>query len=184
MAHWHVFNPDHEAPGKVWLDLANAIGSEGIMPYFKKHGMTNIDPDTWYPMQKIVDIYNDMADSKAGLMFDFVSIGMKEAEQAIVPPQFESLPLLNILQSIEVVFKLNNRGTDPGEVRCETVTNTHVKMILRVVTPDDLWYGIFYGFVNRFTPKGTHFTIHYDPDVPHRDIGGDVTIIHITWGER
>ncbi len=181
MPPWRVFSPDHEAPGKVWIDLANAIGSEEIMPYFEKHGMTNIDPNAWYPMQKIVDIYNDMAGKKTGVMFDFVSIGMKEAEQAIVPPHFESLPLLTNLQAIEAVFKLNNRGTDPGEVRCETVTDTHVKMILRVVTPDDLWYGIFYGYVRRFAPKGTHFTVYYDPDVPHRDNGGEKTIIHIKW---
>ena len=96
MTHWHVFSADHEAPGKVWIDLANAVGNQEIMPYFEKHGMTNINPNAWYPMQKIIDVYNDMADSKTGSMFDFVSIGMKEAEQAIVPPQFESLPLLKI----------------------------------------------------------------------------------------
>lgn len=107
-----------------------------------------------------------MEDSKSGTMFDFVSIGMKEAEQAIVPPQFESLPLLDILQSVGQVFKLNNRGTDPGEVRCETITDKHVKIILRVTTPDNVWYGIFYGFVRRFAPKGTRFTLRYDPEYP------------------
>jgi hypothetical protein len=181
MADWHVFSPDHEFPGQILIDLANAVGSEEIMPYFEKHGLTHIDPKAWYPQQKLCDIYNDMEASKAGTMFDFVSIGMKEAEQAIVPPSFQSLPLLSILQGVGAVFKLNNRGKDTGEIKCEIVTDRHVKMILRVVTPDTLWYGIFYGYVRRFVPKGTHFKVYFDQDVPRRDNGGDVTIIHITW---
>ncbi len=82
MARWHVFSPDHEVPGQILIDLANAIQSDQIMPYYEKHGMTNIDPKAWYPMQKLVDIYNDMYDNETGTMFDFVSIGLKEAEQA------------------------------------------------------------------------------------------------------
>ena len=181
MAHWQVFSPDHEFPGQVMVDLANAVGIEEIMPYFEKHGMTKIDPKAWYPQQTLLDIFNDMDDSKKGAMFDLVSIGIKEAEQAIVPPYFESLPMLSILQGIGEVFKLNNRGTDPGEIKCETVTDKHVKIILRVPTPDDLWYGIFYGFVRRFIPKGTHFRVNFDPDEKRREFGGALTIIHISW---
>jgi hypothetical protein len=182
MPHWHVFSQDHQVPGQILIDLAHAIGSDEIMPYYKKHGLTNIDPKAWYPQQTLLDIYNEMEDSESGSMFDFVSIGMKEAQQAIVPDHFKSLPLLSILQGVGAVFKLNNRGTDIGEIKCETVTDTHVKIILRVPAPDDLWYGIFYGFVQRFIPKGTHFTVYFDKDIPRRDQGGAVTIIHITWG--
>jgi len=181
MAKWHVFSEDHEFPGQILIDLANAVGSDQIMPYFAKHGLTNIDPKAWYPQQKLLDVYNDMQATKNGTMFDFVSIGTKQAEQAIVPAQFASMPLLDILQGVGQVFKLNNRGTDIGEMRCETMTDKHVKMILRVTTPDNLWYGIFYGFVRRFIPKDTRFTVYFDKDVPRRDNGGDVTIIHITW---
>lgn len=182
MANWHTFSEDHEIPGQILLDLANAVGSEEIMPYYVRHGLTPIDPKAWYPQQKVLDVYNDMDGTKAGTMFDFVAIGMKEAEQAIIPPQMQSLPLLTILQGVGQVFKLNNRGTDPGEITVETVSAKHVKMILRIPQPDDIWYGIFYGYVRRFVPKGTEFTVAYDPDVRRKDQGGDVTIIHITWG--
>src|SRR5258708_1290449 len=181
MPHWTVFSPDHETPGQILLDVAHANGSDEIMPYFEKHGLTHIDPKAWYPQQTLLDVYNDMTDTKTGTMFDFVSIGMKEAEQAIVPPSFATMPIIDILQGVGAVFKLNNRGTDTGEVRCEVVNDKHVKIILRVTTPDNIWYGIFYGFVRRFIPKGTHFTVAFAPDVVRRDQGGDVTIIHITW---
>src|SRR5271166_5203799 len=109
MARYAVFSADHEIPGRILIDLENAVGSEEIMPFFEKHGMTHIDPNAWYPMQKLLDIYNDMVDNKGGTMFDFVSIGMKESELAIVPPQFNTMPLDDILMSVTQVFDLNNR---------------------------------------------------------------------------
>lgn len=181
MADWHVFSPDHEIPGQILIDLANAVGSEEILPFYQAHSLTNIDPKAWYPQQTVLDIYGEMASRKGGSMFDFVSIGIKEAEQAIIPPHFLALPLLTNLQSIGEVFKLNNRGTDVGEIRCETISDHHVKMIMRIPQPDDIWYGIFYGYVRRFIPRGADFTVTYDPAVPRRDKGGDVTIIHIKW---
>lgn len=44
MTQWNVFSSDHEIPGQVLLDLANAAGWDEIMPFYEKHGMTNIDP--------------------------------------------------------------------------------------------------------------------------------------------
>ena len=181
MGRYHVFSADHEIPGKILIDLENAVGSDEIMPFFAKHGMTNIDPLAWYPMQKLLDIYNDMVDTKNGTMFDFVSIGMKEAEQAIVPPQFQTMPLLDILKGVAQVFNLNNRGSDYGSCTAEVITDKHIKITLRAATPDDIWYGVFYGFVRRFAPKQTQFSVRYDPNIPRRENGGDVTIIHITW---
>jgi hypothetical protein len=181
MANWQVFSPDHEIPGQLFIELANATGSEEILPYFEKHGMSQVDSKLWYPQQRLLDIYNDMASTKSGTMFDFVSIGMKEAEQAILPPHFASLPLMDILNGVEHVFKLNNRGTDTGYVRCEKVSDKHVKMHLRVTTPDNVWYGIFYGYVRRLAPADVMFDVFFDPDLPRRDQGGDETIIHIKW---
>jgi hypothetical protein len=178
---WQVFNADHEIPGRILIDLANAVGADEILPYFQKHGLTNIDPDAWYPEQKLLDVYNDMSDTKDGTMFDFISIGIKEAQQARVPEAFTKMPLLEILQGIAQVFKLNNRGTDYGEVWCETLDDHHVKIHMRTPQPDDLWYGAYYGFVRRFLPPGTHFTVAYDDSVKRRDLGGEVTILRISW---
>ena len=122
-----------------------------------------------------------MVDSKNATMFDFVSIGIKEAEQAIVPPQFQTMSLKDLLVNMEQVFHLNNRGSDYGYCKTDVVADKHIKVILRAVTPDDVWYGIFYGFVRRFAPKGTRFTVQYDPDLPRRENGGEATIIHIKW---
>ena len=181
MPDWQVFSADHEIPGRILIDLANAVGSDEILPFYQAHGLNHIDPEAWYPQQTVLDIYSDMASHKGGTMFDFVSIGIKEAEQANIPPRFQSLPLLANLQAIGEVFKLNNRGSDCGEITCETVDDHHVRMVMRIPQPDDIWYGIFYGYVKRFVPPGTDFTVSYDPDIPRRDKGGRQTIIHIRW---
>ena len=179
---WHVFSADHEIPGQIMVDFKNAVGADEIIPYFEKHGITTIDPTIWYPMQPLLDVYNDMAESKGDIMFDFVAIGIKTAEQGIFPPEFASLPLIAILQGVPIVFKMNNRGTDIGSVDLEVIDDHHVKFTLRLCQPDDIWYGVFYGYVKRFSPPGTPFKLYYDNDVPRRDLGGEYTILHITWG--
>jgi len=180
MPQYKVFHPDHETLGRTLLDFENAVGGESIQPFFQKHGLVNIDPDAWYPEQKLLDVLSDISEQR-NAMFDLVSIGLKTIEQAVIPPEYEGLPLMTILEGANDAYQLNCRGTDIGEVRCEVVTPQHVKMICRFPDPDDYWYGIFYGYVKRFSPKGTSFTLSYDNDIPRRDKGGDVTIIHIAW---
>lgn len=182
MANWHVFSEDHEVPGQLIVDFEKAVGAEDMMPYFQKRGidMKNIDPTAWYPMQMLLDVYNDMLESKEGTMFDFVSIGMRSASMAFVPPEFDTLPLGLILQGVGQVFTMNNRGTDPGSVTTEVVGDKRIKISMRTPSPDDLWYGVYHGFVQRFA-KGTPFTVRYDDSVKRRDLGGDVTVLDISW---
>jgi hypothetical protein len=35
--------------------------------------------------------------------------------------------------------------------------------------------------MRRLAPPGTQFTIYYDDDILRRDLGGDVTVIHVEW---
>jgi hypothetical protein len=113
---------------------------------------------------------------------DLVSIGMKLVECAPMPPQFASLPILAILQSAPAAYKLTDRGTDPGDIRCEVVADKHVKLYFRLPDPDDQLYGITYGYMRRFaSPRGIRFTVYYDKEALRREEGGEYTIIHVTW---
>jgi hypothetical protein len=42
-------------------------------------------------------------------------------------------------------------------------------------------YGMAYGMAKRWLPRGTHFSVRYDPNIPNMDNGGEVTIIHVKW---
>lgn len=181
MPHYTLFHPDHEYLGQVLIDFENALGSNDIHQTFEKHGLINIDPQGWYPAQKFMDVLNDMEENEIAQMWDFVSIGLKQIEHAIVPPEFESLPLIQILQSLDATYHLNNRGTDIGEIKCEVVNENHVKLIFRVPQPEDAWYGVCYGYMRRFAPQDTIFRVYYDKNTPRRSEGGDKTVIHVVW---
>lgn len=179
VATYKLFHSDHEYLGQVLLDLENAVGGDRVRKIFEKHGLTNIEAQAWYPAQKFLDSLIDMSSGSVPMM-DFVSIGLKQVEMAIMPPEFASLPLIQILGSMDAAYHLNNRGTDIGEIKCDVVDDKHVKMIFRVPQPDDIWYGVSYGYMRRLA-GGVRFTVTYDKETPRRDHGGEVTIIHIKW---
>ncbi|MBI5958326.1 MAG: hypothetical protein HY866_06320 [Chloroflexi bacterium] len=181
MAPYKLFHPDHEYLGQVLMDFQNAVEGESIHSIFKKHGLTNIQPQAWYPAQMFINILNDMKESRTMQMLDFVSIGMKQVENAVMPPGLAQLPLIDILRSMDTAYQMNNRGTDIGEIRCEVIDAHHVRLIFRVPQPDDIWYGVCYGYMRRLAPEGTHFTVYYDEHQPRREDGGEITIIHISW---
>jgi hypothetical protein len=45
--------------------------------------------------------------------------------------------------------------------------------------PDDLMYGMMYGFVRRLAPAGSGHIVAYDETITRKDQGGDYTVIHI-----
>jgi hypothetical protein len=114
-------------------------------------------------------------------MLDFVSVGLKVAENAILPPEVATMSLGEVLQTMDAAYRLNNRGTDVGEIRCEQVADKHYQLLVRVPYPDDMWYGITYGYMRRMAPNGTRFTVAYDEDAPGHHEGGEYTVIHVTW---
>lgn len=177
--HFEPFHPDHECSGHILLDFENALGSERIHPIFVSHGIDLIDPDAWYPVQPYFAALNEIA-SGDGSMLDFVSVGMKQVETAIIPPEYYEMPVEEVLEQMDFAYRLNNRGTDVGEVRADVIGNGHVKMYLRVPHPDHLWYGVCFGYMKRLT-RNVDFTVSYDEEFQRHDHGGDYTVIDITW---
>jgi hypothetical protein len=182
MVRYQVFHPDHEFLGQVLLDIGEA-GPDGarLKTYFEKHGLSDVDAQTWYPAQTFVDVFNEMEATGEMQMLDFVSVGLKVAENAILPPEVATMSLGEVLQTMDAAYRLNNRGTDVGEIRCEQVADKHYQLLVRVPYPDDMWYGITYGYMRRMAPNGTRFTVAYDEDAPGHHEGGEYTVIHVTW---
>jgi hypothetical protein len=172
---YEPFSEDSEVIGIAVLAFIRCVNAENIKPYLEKYNLTQIDPHTWYPTKLFCAVLSDMADA-GGAMFDFVSIGMKLAE--LVPDMPGATFTEKILQyGIEGA---TNRGSDTGYTKVEVVDHKHVKITQRQPSPDDLLYGVLYGYAKRYL-AGKRFTVKYDENVPRRDQGGDVTIIHVTW---
>jgi hypothetical protein len=173
---YEPFSEDCEILGQVMLSLVMCVNAENIKPYLEKYNLTQIDPRKWYPARLMSAILSDMADA-GGVMFDFVSIGMKLADLTPEPPGDTFTEKILVWKEQD---NKTSRGSDTGYSTTEMVGDKHLKIVNRRSSPDDLLYGYLYGFARRFL-KGTRFMVKYDESVPRRENGGDVTIIHVTW---
>lgn len=180
MSKYTVFSPDHEVLGAAIITYRDSVNLDHYADFYVEAGLGDVQPDQWYPFQKVLDVLNAIAE-RGGEMMDFVSIGMAVGRNAPVPPEVSSLPFAQILQTMGKAVEQTNRGANRGYTIFEQVSPTHIKLNIRDSSPDDLLYGTIYGYAKRFLPDGYRFTVRFDPDSPRRELGGDSTILHIEW---
>jgi hypothetical protein len=174
------FDPQAEVIGQNVLGFVECTNSDRILPHLEKHGLSEVDPERWYPLQNWLDVLNEL-DGDDGAMFDFVSIGLKIAETAIYPPEVEKMPFADFVMMIPQVYLMQHRNGDAGEERAERLSDQHLRLIMRTPYPDDLAYGVVWGMARRFLPEGTQFLIAYNDTEPRRDLGGEYTVLDISW---
>ncbi len=180
MTRYTSFDPNVEIIGRNVLGFIKSANRDNILPILEKHDLAEIDPEKWYPLQNFLDVLSDLSE-QGDAMFDFVSIGIKNAETVVFPPEFEGLSFDETLALTSEMSKTLHRNGDAGYITVEKVSEKRVKYTLKMPYPDDYVYGELYGMARRFLPPGTHFVMTYDDDIPRREHGGEVTIIHLTW---
>jgi len=171
-----------EIIGERLLMYLNHMEAEETLPVLRKyHIEENVDPNRWYPAKPILDFLWEVA-TGPNAMYNLVSIGIEAARMLQFPPELEGISLeaflTNILPPTYVSFF---RGGYVGYLKCERVTEHHIKMICVTPLPDDGWYGTVFGLAQRLLPHGTRFTVEYDNQAARHDFGGDETIIHVKW---
>ena len=173
-------DPETEIIGQTLLSYIDNIQAEEIHPYLEKYGLTEVDPEKWYPANNLMSLMNDMA-AEANLSSNLVALGMATVAKMIIPPEMAALPLSAVLEGWNDLYYLQHRGGEIGYVKVEKITDHHYKTIHHLLYPDDMVYGVAYGLALRWLPKTVHFKIIYDADTPRRDNGGEDTIIHVVW---
>jgi hypothetical protein len=182
MTKYQAFDPNTEIIGQNVLGFLECVNKDRVRPFLEKHGLTDIQPDAWYPLQTWLDVLSDMSEQAGGgAMMDYVGIGMKIAETAVYPPEYAGMSFEDILMQSDATYQMQHRGGYVGEQSTEKVGEGRLVLRLKTPYPDDLAYGVVYGQARQFLPPGTDFTIAYDEDAPRFDQGGDWTYIHITW---
>lgn len=170
--------PNVEVIGQVMLAFAANMRAAEIQPVLEKHGFTDIKPDEWYPAPQWMKVLNDII-RQADSMTNFVAIGLKTAEFVRLP-EGEDLSLGKVFEAWDKIYQLQHRGGDIGYVRTEKIGDKHYKASWKLIYPDDMAYGVGYGFAKKFL-EGYQFTLQYDPNVTRYDLGGEETVLHITW---
>ncbi|NDJ78510.1 MAG: hypothetical protein GYB65_19850 [Chloroflexi bacterium] len=182
VARFTAFNPAAEVLGQAMVAFVECSNRDAIRPFMEAHGLTEVNPDQWYPQQVWLDVLSDIANAKEDAMIDFVSIGMKLIRLIQLPPEFEQMSFRQVLQVWdEAGYQSTNRGEDAGYLAIDFLSDTHVKMALHTPYPDDLMYGACFALARRFLPHDTEVSVYFDESTPRRaDVGGD-TVIHIEW---
>jgi hypothetical protein len=177
----YTCDPNLEIPGRAAHHLLESINRDNYLPILEQHGLADINEDSWYRLQDLLNVFNDM-NERGGTMMDFVSIGMAAGSNSILPPEMRDVPLNKFLPAYAQYYQQLHRNGDAGEIRVETQADNHVVLTIDVPYPDDLMYGLFYSYARRFARPDMHFMVRYDDELTRRDSGGEYTVIHVTWG--
>jgi hypothetical protein len=173
--------PGTEVAGATVLSLVQNINSDDIAPVLEQYGFSTIAPKQWYSLNAFLGLLSEMI-NHPNVMYNQVAIGISIAEVAIMPPHLQSASFEEMVEAWDEHYQANFRNGYVGHKQTIRVGNNHYKVIFnQTIMPDNIEYGVLYGFAKRFLPSGSHFTVWFDESVPQMDQGGEQTVLHVKW---
>jgi len=180
---YKAFDPSTEIIGKSVMALTTSIVHDEIQEILAKHNLDRIDPDAWYRVQDVLDVYNDLAVQGGDPSQYFRQIGMAAGVLTLqgLPPEMKGIPLEQFLNIYSNLYQVRHQGEgDKGSVKVEKPDADTIIVRLRVPYPDDVFYGMMYAFAQQFRLEGKNFSVKYMPGVPRLEEGGEETVLLIT----
>lgn len=181
MKHDFKCNPEMEIIGQTLRAYLENVQSNIIEPIFREHGIIDPDPDKWYPLQPVLEVLKELNDSSSATT-NLVAIGVQLAEYGVEPEDIIEAPLPVVLEHWQDHMDNSFRKGDPGKIITEKINDKYYKITHANLFPDDLCYGLAYGFARSRLPLGTNFKVWYE-DYDNRidNGGGDKTVICVQW---
>ncbi len=177
-------DPNTEIVGAAILGSLSVMDVEHIQPLLAKHGLGNIQPDVWYPLDMWLAFLTELSEYR-GAMFDFVSIGLKIIEKTaqLMPasPEMAALPFEQRMQGINRDYHMQYRNGEVGNLTIEPAGEKHFKITDTTASPSDLIYGVMWATARLNLPPGARFTLRYGEALPRKEKGGTCTVMHLTW---
>lgn len=180
MTRYMAFDPESEVIGASALAFITNMNHDDMEAILEKHGLNQIEPQQWYPVQSILDVMSDI--SKEGdASSNLVAIGMEASELGLkrLPDHFRSLSLFEFLGIYDNWYKEVHRNTKTGYVKTEQVDENYLIIRAKLPYPDDLLYGIFFSYARNLAPQGKSISLSYDAEIQRRDEGGEETTFHL-----
>jgi hypothetical protein len=174
-------DPAAEISGQTLQAYIHNVQADIILPIFEKYGYKDIDPNKWYPLQPLLNILYELG-TNADSTNNLVAIGVKIAEYGVEAAATDHASMPVVLEHWDEHMYASVRGGDIGHIVTEKLNDKSYRLTQKHVFPDDLCYGLAYGFARSRLPKGTSFKVEYE-DYNHRiDNGdGDKTVILVKW---
>ncbi|GAB4521454.1 MAG: hypothetical protein OHK0046_32830 [Anaerolineae bacterium] len=176
----HDVDTNIELNGNTTYAFISSVLHDDYAHILEANDLAEIDREAWYPLQNILTVLHEIANMR-GAMLTLVSIGIAAADNAELPAEVAKLSPGQFLKLYEQLYPARHRNGSPGKVLVELVSNTQARITLTadVPYPDDVMYGVFYGYMRRFAPHD--FVVAYDEKTSRRDLGGSDTIINVSW---
>lgn len=170
--------PDSLTLGQLALGNIQNIVRDEIEPLLKKYGLEDIQPDQWYPVQNILDLYREISEGNTNVTQNLVAIGKKGAEVGPLPPEINSLDAW--LDILPFYYPQVIRNMVDGEgFKVHRIGEHHVHIIDNTPYPEDLMYGYFWGLVARLKPRQNIFVVCVvDNPHPTEEPG---TVFEVKW---
>ena len=150
--------PDAEIRGGQLWAIQQAMG-DVVMPYFASAGLDKVEPDEWYSMAAYLKVIYDIAQHEHETMFNLVAMGIKTVENAMLPPQIDTLE--KGLMAMQQGWQMNSRNARPVIWSYQKLDDAHYLCSNFSPFPKDQEYGVLTGFVRRFS-TGEWYTVAYE----------------------
>jgi len=150
--------PDAEIRGGQILAIQQAMG-EVAAPYFAGAGLTDVQPDDWYSMTKYLKVIYDILEKESGVSFNMVAMGSKTVENAMLPPQIDTLE--KGLMALQQGWQMNSRNAQEVIWAAQKVDDKTFICSSFSPFPKDQEYGVLYGFARRFAGD-RRVTVEYE----------------------
>jgi hypothetical protein len=148
-----TIDPHIEVMGWACLCFVRNTNAKHTLPILQNHALDDIDAESWYPLQDVLGVFQEIHKRDTTRLFDLVSIGMAIAEFSRIPENHTD-SLLIILQYMSKAYPRMHRGGFVGEYLVEPIGDFAIQVIDTTPYPHDFTYGVIYGFARRWkSPK-------------------------------
>lgn len=144
---YQAFDPNVEIMGAMMLAFAQCANNDSTLPLLAKHGLTDIQPDRWYPVQAWLDVLSDIVNT-GGDVYDLIAIGKRIGEISPLPPTVKTV--VDALPTLGMSFAGVHRNGNAGTVVVRKITDEHWEIDHHTPWPDELMFGAAFGIVYRF----------------------------------
>ncbi len=171
--------PQAEVIGQAVSAFAENIEAERIRELLPKHGLGNIEPETWYPHQDWMNVLKDINDEMDDAASVFVAFGKKVVETAVMPPEMQTPE--DVLHALHAIHHANLRNIPEEEgYRVKKLGDKHYHVYENTPNPSQTIYGFLWGLMQRFTDDREDFLVEQLDNPNPTDEPG--TLFDVKWG--
>lgn len=167
---------DAESLGQILQVFLISVQLNEYEHILAKHGLTEIDANTWYPLRMVLEIFEEIQKSPNGMQ-NLVSIGMKVTEVIDFKSQFPTFK--EMLVKLNPMEKELHRNS-PGEWIVQQISDNCIEIIDSTVWPHDLEFGVLYGMARLYRDE-KRYTVERVAVETDPDTGDEIGIYHIEW---